>query len=190
MSRYMFLGRSTDLENLDEELTWGIHVNKIFLEIIEAVYVKDKKLLDLHSRVYNPDNDHIVTGRIVFMYPFGVCANFEKYDPDKEFMLQIDDNVNAWVSLNHTHENMLVFITDPAMLTFSSIDLQSHQGNQMLGLKKYHSIYDLKKDYETIYDVEVELKDSDNPAEEHSCSQSSYADCLDNEINEIFSKVN
>ena len=74
---------------------------------------------------------------------------------------------------NYTYENMLVFITDPAMLTYSSIDLQSHEGTKLFGLKK---------GYYSIYDVEVSVKDSNNPTERHTCDTSSYSECVDQQI--------
>ena len=81
---------------------------------------------------------------------------------------------------NYTFEDMSLFITDPAMLTASSFDYQSHKGIQLFGLKKHHR---------TIYEVEVVIKDSDNPAERDSCSLASYTDCIEQQTQLIFSEV-
>ena len=74
----------------------------------------------------------------------------------------------------------MVFVTVPAMLTYSSIHQQSHQGTKIFGLRK---------GYSTFYDVEVHIKDSDNPSERDVCSLSSYSDCVDQQTNDIFSEV-
>ena len=63
------------------------------------------------------------------MYHFGLCKNFDEYDPNKELILRILDKHNQ------SYEDIFVFITDPAMITYSSIDHQSHQGTRH-GLKK------------------------------------------------------
>ena len=166
-----------------EELTWGSHNNKSFMEIVEAVYEKDKKILDSVLLVREVDYidfqrpiKNIIKGDIVYLYPFGLCVNFVEYDPNKDFSLTIfRDAVN-----DYDYARMFVFVTDPAMLTYSSIDQQSHQGTKLFGLKSVHK---------TIYDVEVVIKDSDNPAERDSCSMTSFADCLEEQTSNFFSQV-
>ena len=164
----LFTGKSTQ----SEELTWGSHVNKSFTEAIEAVYAKDKVIIDKYTSDENLDRKFV---KSVFIYPFGICANFVEYDPDKDFTLRIR------YDKKFTFEDMFVFITDPAMLTHSSIDQQSHQGREIFGLKKGHY---------TILNVEVVIKDSDNPTERDSCSLSPYEDCLDQQTIDIFAEVN
>ena len=105
-----------------KQLTWGSHVNKSFLEIIQTVYENDQMESYTNMDIFNPW-PKLVGGNPVFMYPFGLCFNFEEYDPDQDFILRIEDSF-----VQDIFEHMLVFITDPAMLTFSSIDQQSHQG--------------------------------------------------------------
>ena len=112
----------------------------------------------------------------VFIYPFGLCAHFVDYNPLKDFTLLTLD----WMGNNCTYENMLLFITDPAMKTYSSIDLQSHQGTKLFGLKK---------GYYSIYDVEVSVKDSNNPTERHTCDTRSYSECVDQQTQNIFAEV-
>ena len=81
---------------------------------------------------------------------------------------------------NYTYENMLVFISDPGMLTYSSIDMQSHQGREIFGLRQDHN---------TIYNVEVVMRDLDNPVQRDSCSFSTYAECVDQQIHIFFNEV-
>ena len=165
---YLITGNSKK----SEELTWGSHVNKSFLQIIDTVYQKDKDLLE--SQIMISLDPSSVSGNTFFMYPFGICVNYVDYNPEKEFSVPLfNDNY-------YEFENIFVFITDPAMLTYSSIDQLSHQGTKIFGLKV---------GYSTFYDVEVEIKDFDNPSERDSCSLSSYADCVDKNTQEIFSKV-
>ena len=80
-------------------------------------------------------------GKIVFIYPFGLCVNFVNYDTDVDFRLKIYNNHN------YSYENMFVHVNDPAMLTCSSIDLQSQKGSIVL-----------RKGYFTYYDIAVVLK--------------------------------
>ena len=157
------------------ELTWGSHINKSFIEVIEAAYEKDRQCLDTFQVFHS--NQHIIeflSGTLDFMYPFGLCSHYVEYDPHKDLEFQIL-NTN-----DYAYESMYIFITDPLMMTHSSIDQQSHQGIQLFGLKKGHN---------TIYSVEVTVKDLNNPTERDSCSSSSYADCVNQKIQDIFSKV-
>ena len=158
-----------------KHLTWqGKHANKTFMEIIETVFENDKMLIDWNLKVKNLRNS--LNGNTVFIYPYGICVNFVEYNPEKEFIIEIEEMLLG----TFKYENMLVFITDPEMMTYSSVDLQSHQGNQIFGLKK---------DRKIIYDVEVLLKDYDNPAEKKFCSLSFHADCVVDQTYEIISKV-
>ena len=144
--------------------------------MIQALYVKNKILLEKHLRVKDSNNESRI-GRNVFIYPFGLCMNIFDYDPNEQLILTI---LSRGIKQNFSFEEMFVFITDPAMLTFSSIDLHSHQFTQIIGLKKGHNV---------IYTIQVELKDYDNPAERNSCSSSSYSDCLEEKYYDLFSKV-
>ena len=147
-------------------------------------YRKDKLSLDSKIYAFNKDSNIYnsaimdsgsIKGNTTFLYPFGLCVTFTEYDADKDFHFRLYDQSN-----NLNFNNMFVFITDPAMLTFSSIDQQSHQGITLFGLKpKHHSIYN----------IEIGLKDSNNPSERESCSLSAYADCVDDQTNAIFNKV-
>ena len=172
MSRPFLIGKT----KISEDLSWGGHVNKSFSQVIESVYDKD---ITVASRMYswNPDIDNTVSGKTVFIYPFGLCVNFADYDPDKDFTLKMK---GFGFIYTYKYENMFVFITDPAMLTFSGLNLQSHKGTNIFGIKK---------SYSTIYDVQVVLQDFDNVVERDSCSPSSYAKCVDQQIHDIFSKV-
>ena len=167
----------TGIPEQTEELSWGSHINKSFLQVIEAVYEKDKTLIDSHlletSNIFHGNSYNLKNGNTLFIYPYGICMNFVEYDPTKEFNFEIFDGNN------YTYENMIVFINDPAMLTHSSFDQQSHQGTKIFGLKRGY----------VIYDVEVGIKDSNNPSERDSCSLTSYADCVDEQTLDFFSEV-
>ena len=143
------------------------------MQVIQAVYEKDKKCLDADVKAYNTKEE--LNGDTVFLYPFGLCVNFIKYDTNKDVKLMIYDYNKIY-----SFQNMFVFITDPAMITFSSICQRSHKGTKLFGLKKGFS---------TFYDVEVEVRDSDNPAERNFCTLSSYSECVDQQTQEIFSEV-
>ena len=154
-----------------EELSWGSHLNKSFLDIIEEVYEEDKIF-------ENIDLVNTGSGNITFIYPFGFCINFEKYDAGKDIRFHIESYRNE--TSGYKYEAMYIFITDPKMMTFSGINLQSHKGTKIFGLKKGQT---------NIYDVEVVIKDFDNPAERDFCSQSYYTDCVDQQTHDIFSEV-
>jgi len=164
-----------------KELTWGSHVNKSFMDIIQAVYENDLMKAYTNMDVFNPF-PQTVSGKIVFIYPFGLCFNFKEYNPDQDFLIRIEESLLQGTDYEpkDIFENMLVFITDPAMLTFSSIDQQSHQGNQIFGMKKGRK---------TFYNVEVCIKDSDNPTERDTCSLTPYSDCVDQQTHQIFTEV-
>ena len=106
-------------------------MNKSFSQLIQAVYQNDKICIDQYINAYhNKDNEMIeISGNTVFLYPFGLCVNFGGYHPSKDFILKIWSVAYAH---NFTFENMYVFVTDPAMMTYSSIDQQSHQGTKDL----------------------------------------------------------
>ena len=116
-----------------------------------------------------------------FIHPFGICVNILEYQPQKEIVLTIPDEI-ANVTTNEL-ENFEIFITDPSKLTYSGVNLKSHVGDRIHGIKVRHS---------TIYNVQVTMKDFNNPEESGSCSQynlSSYAKCVDNQTHDIISKV-
>ena len=76
--------------------SWGSHVNKSFVEVIEAVYKKDSTLLKQISNTqdlvaYNGLSS-VSSDKTFFMYPIGPCINFDEYDAEKEFSLMIFDN--------------------------------------------------------------------------------------------------
>ena len=117
-----------------EKLSWGSHINNSFMDIIEAVYGNDKTTFDSDSYAIQPPMKY-VSGKVVFIYPYGLCVHYARYDPCREFTLLF------LPGYNYTYENMFLFVTDPAMLTYSSIDQLSHQGMKIFGLKKrscYH----------------------------------------------------
>ena len=165
-----FTGNNSQSENLN----WGSHVNKSFMEIAEALHINDKILLETDLFVYNPYPHKTDKGEYMYMFPFGFCLNFVHYNPVKDFHISLKN------SNNFSFNDIMVFITDPQMLSYSSIDQQSHHGTKIFGLKRGR---------ETLYDIDVIIKDRDNPTERDSCSQSSYYDCVDNETYAIFSKV-
>ena len=76
----------------------------------------------------------------------------------------MDQDFNIYIrynsSINASFENMFTLITDPAMLIYSGVDRKSHQRNQ---------IFRIKEGYRAFYEVKVDLKDSDTPAERESC---------------------
>ena len=144
------------------------------MQIIEAVLNKDKVLLDSHIHVFNPYPKRL-SGKAMLLSPFGLCVNFVDYDADEDFRLQIYGK-----KYNYLTEEMFVFVTDPAMLTYSSIDQESHQGTQIIGIE--NNTYN-------IYNVEVVMKDSDNPVERHLCSDLSYSDCVDQQTHDFFFQV-
>ena len=142
------------------------------------MYENDKKFLDAYLEAiegaYVNTLGMKISGQTVFMYPLGLCTNFVNYNASKGFTLSFR------IMQNYAYENMFVFISDPGMLTHSSIDQLSHQGVKFFGVKKGHN---------TIYDVEAVIKDRDNPSERDSCSLSSYADCVDQQTKDIFFQV-
>ena len=113
-----------------------------------------------------------------FIHPFGICINILEYQPQKEIVLTIPDEIT-----NVTLDDFEIFITDPSMMTYSGVKLHSHLGDRIHGIRMRHS---------TIYNVQVTMKDFNNPEESGSCSQynlSSYAKCVDNQTHDIISKV-
>ena len=135
-------------------------------------------MIFLHPLYENPK------GKIVFIHPLGFCANFVDYDPAKYFDLKIfynDEKKN--ITYPAIFEKMEVFLTDSSKLTYSSIDLQSHQGNHIFGIKQ---------NCKSIYNVQYAIKDFDNPEERKSCSKytkSSYDTCVDDQTQDIVTKV-
>ena len=164
---YLFTG----LSNQSKDLTWGSHVNKSFNQINQHVFENDTKLLQSGMKAYQKSN-HFLDFKTVFIFPYGLCAHFLEYDTNKDFFLWVYDVIEI--------ESMFVLLTDPAMLTHSNIDQQSHQGIKIFGLEK---------GYRTIYNVEVVIEDSDNPTERDSCSLDPYEDCVDQQTKNIFFQV-
>ncbi len=75
-----------------------------------------------------------------------------------------------------------VYITDPGMATYFSIDLMSHVGTQPK----------LKPDEKSTYDVRMKMEDTRNPGQENLCQQSpdySFEDCVDEYIQTDLTEV-
>ena len=90
------------------------------------MYEIDKHLLvDLKEDSQTLGNKN----KTVFIYPFGFCINFVDYDTAQDFRLVIMDYSSNYSS--YSYEAMKLFINDPAMLTYFSIDQQSHQGKHL-----------------------------------------------------------
>ena len=160
-----------------EQLTWGSHINLTFDQLSTIVYQKDLYVFTGLDDIKNATSPKVnKNGKIVFIFPFGICIHFVGYNATEDILIRIKKNILQ----NNIYENIYVFITDPAMLTYSGIDQQSHQGTKLLGLKA---------GYYSSYDVEVTVKDYDNPTERHLCSMSNYADCVDQQVDEFFAEV-
>ena len=141
--------------------------------MIEEVYEKDK----VKFFTYNGQPSSVVIHDKVFIFPFGLCFNIVDYDPNEDITLSYPMDITT---INVKFEYIYVFVTDPTMLSFSGLDLQSHKGTHIFGMKRNHKV---------IHNVQVVIKDFDNPVEREFCSLTSYADCVDDNIHTFFSEV-
>ena len=84
----------------------------------------------------------------------------------------------SWIFVKVT--KFKVYITDPGMATYFSIDLMSHVGPQP------------KPDEKSTYDVRMKMEDTRNPGQENLCQQSpdySFEDCVDEYIQTDLTEV-
>ena len=104
------------------------------------------------------------------IYPLGVCKSYEF--EQTMTLNQIAKNTS----------NFKVYITDPGMATYFSIDLMSHIGTQPK----------LKQGKKSSYDVRIRMEDQRKPGQEHVCDESpnySFSDCVDEYIQKDLIKV-
>ena len=189
---YQFSGNSMD----SDEISWGSHSNKTFMETIEAIFRNDNQFINTVLREkdefyyyeeYEDENTKELNSELVeeeenikkvFIPTFGLCLQILQQRIDHEVSLTF--RADEFLEI----DNVRAFVTDPGRSSYSSINFQSHIGTDIIHFKK---------GYTRKYTVQVTLKDVENPKEKHLCTRTnlySFRECVEVSTQEMILKVN
>ena len=178
-----------------DEISWGSHSNKSFMETIEIIFRNDSQFINTvfteenqyyyYDEYEDKNNKKAISDFIgeedniekVFIPTFGLCLQILQQRIDHEVSLTF--RADEFLEI----DNVQAFVTDPGRSSYSSINFQSHIGTDIIHFKK---------GYSRKYSVQVTLKDMENPKEKHLCTSTdlySLRECVDASTHDMILKV-
>ena len=153
------------------DISFGGYENKTAMEILQESYADDFKFGEKLLYGSAPfDTPISLNNTSEFIFPLGVCQIVHTYEMT-EFKRLVFQGL---------YPHAEVYLTDPGIITHSSIDLSSHTGDKIAcGI-----------DSLCTYEISIIITDLRHPVDTDTCSdETSFNRCVEEQTKNIFHEV-
>ena len=163
-TRNMLLSGSTNPKPGYYVISWGLHMNKTFDEMLDDIL---PDILENNDK--NPKIAHARKVEKVFLARYGFCIRIRQYNPTELIIY----------TMNQTH-TVYVLLADKYKHTYPNPNFSSKSGEMIA----------LSPGVEKWYTVKISLTSNENPLQKDACEyyddvESTYADCVDSKIQSV-----